>query len=135
MAVREIKGWSEITPLPEQPEYMRGVIDLRGVTVPILDLRCRFGQGLTEPTSRHVIVVVDIASRLVGLLADQVLDIISANAAQIQPVPRIAGGTEDHVLSGLVTIDGAMTALIDLANLLVAPRSDASMTAEAATQH
>ena len=48
MAVREIKGWSEITPLPRQPDYMRGVLNLRGIMVPIIDLRCRFGQGMTE---------------------------------------------------------------------------------------
>src|SRR5690606_33410665 len=48
MAVREIKGWSDITHLPNQPEYVRGVLNLRGVIVPIIDLRCRFGQGLTD---------------------------------------------------------------------------------------
>src|SRR5690349_1766417 len=50
MSVREIKGWSEITHLPNQPEYVRGVLNLRGVIVPIIDLRCRFGQGLTDAT-------------------------------------------------------------------------------------
>src|SRR5436309_749089 len=77
MAVREIKGWSDITHLPKQPEYVRGVLNLRGVMVPILDLRCRFGQGLTEATALHIVIIVQIASRQVGLLADRVLDIVS----------------------------------------------------------
>src|SRR5205807_8689275 len=80
MAVREIKGWSEITHLPKQPEYVRGVLNLRGVIVPIIDLRCRFGQGLTEATALHIVIIVQIASRQVGLLADRVLDIVSFEA-------------------------------------------------------
>ncbi len=60
MAVREIKGWSEITHLPKQPEYVRGVLNLRGVIVPIIDLRCRFGQGVTEATPLHIVIIVQI---------------------------------------------------------------------------
>jgi purine-binding chemotaxis protein CheW len=118
MAVREIKGWSEITHLPKQPDYVRGVLNLRGVIVPIIDLRCRFGQGLTEATPLHIVIIVQIGSRPVGLLADRVLDIVSLDASQIQPVPRIARGGRVDFLSGLVTVEGAMIALIDLSNLL-----------------
>src|ERR1700731_1735960 len=64
MAVREIKGWSEITHLPKQPDYVRGVLNLRGVMVPIIDLRCRFGQGKTEATPLRVVIVVQVESRL-----------------------------------------------------------------------
>src|SRR5262250_1198949 len=81
MAVREIKEWTEITHLPKQPEYVRGVLNLRGVIVPIIDLRCRFGQGLTEATPLHVIIIVQIEHQLVGLLADRVSDIISIDTA------------------------------------------------------
>lgn len=118
MSVREIKGWSEITHLPKQPEYVRGVLNLRGVMVPIIDLRCRFGQGLTEATPMHIVIIVQVASRLVGLLADRVLDIISCDATKIQPVPRIAQASRIDFLSGLVTMDNAMIALIDLPHLL-----------------
>ncbi len=124
MAVREIKGWSEITHLPKQPEYVRGVLNLRGVMVPIIDLRCRFGQGLTEATPIHVVIIVQVASRLVGLLADRVLDIISCDAAKIQPVPRIAQAARIDFLSGLVTMDSAMIALIDLPHLLSLSESE-----------
>jgi purine-binding chemotaxis protein CheW len=120
MAVREIKEWSEITHLPQQPDYARGVLNLRGVMVPIIDLRCRFGQGLTEATPVHVIVVVQIERQLVGLLADRVLDIESFNPKRIQPVPQVSRHPGIDTLSGLVTIDdGAMITLIDLPKLLV----------------
>src|SRR5262249_51936139 len=113
MAVREIKGWSEITHLPKQPDYVRGVLNLRGIIVPIFDLRCRFGQGLTEATPLHIVIIVQAGVRSIGLLADRVLDIVSLDAAQIQPVPRIARGARVDFLSGLVTVDNAMIAVID----------------------
>src|SRR4029079_15861547 len=118
MAVREIKGWSDIAHLPKQPEYVRGVLNLRGVMVPILDLRCRFGQGLTKATPLHVVIIVMIGSRMVGLLADRVLDIVNFEPAQVQPVPRVTQNARMDFLSGLVTVDAGMIALIDLPNLL-----------------
>ena len=121
MSVREIKGWSEITPLPNQPEYVRGVLNLRGAMVPIIDLRCRFGQGLTEATPLHIMIIVQVEGRPVGLLADRVLDIVAADAGNIQPVPEIAQTTGAQFLSGLVTIDGAMIALINLPTLVHIP--------------
>lgn len=124
MAVREIKGWSEITHLPKQPDYVRGVLNLRGVIVPIVDLRCRFGQGMTEPTPLHVVIIVQIGSRQVGLLADRVLDIVSFEPSEVRPVPQIAQSSLVSFLSGLVTVEGAMVALIDLSNLLTTATSD-----------
>jgi len=118
MSVREIRGWSEVTGLPNQPDYMRGVVNLRGIVVPIIDLRCRFSQGLTEATALHIVIIVQIGERNVGLLADRVLDIVTVNSADIQPVPNIGGGAQAAFLSGLVSIEGAMIALIDLAHLL-----------------
>jgi purine-binding chemotaxis protein CheW len=118
MAVREIKGWSQITHLPRQPDYMRGVLNLRGVMVPIIDLRCRFAQGMTEATPLHIVIVVQIGSRHVGLLADRVLDIVAINASQIQPIPRVSRTAQTDFLSGLVTIETGMIALIDLTHLL-----------------
>ncbi len=118
MSVREIKGWSEITHLPNQPAFVRGVLNLRGVIVPIIDLRCRFGQGLTEAGPTHIVIIVQIGTRLAGLLADRVLDIVSFDESQIQPVPRIAQASRVNFLSGLATVDSAMLALMDLKNLL-----------------
>ena len=118
MAVREIKGWADITHLPRQPDYVRGVLNLRGNIVPIVDLRCRFGQGLTETTPLHIVIIVQIDGRQVGLIGDRVLDIVSVDAVQIQSVPRTAQGATTDFLSGLVTHDNIMIALIDLPQLL-----------------
>jgi purine-binding chemotaxis protein CheW len=118
MAVREIKDWSAITQLPKQPDHMRGVLNLRGVIVPIIDLRCRFGNGLTDATPMHVIIVIQIDGETVGLLADRVLDIIAVDASQIQPVPKVSHDRRTGFLSGLVAIETTMIALIDLKSLL-----------------
>ncbi len=118
MAVREIKGWSDITHLPKQPEYVRGVLNLRGAIVPIVDLRCRFGQGLTETTPLHIVIIVQIGGRQVGLIGDRVLDIVSVETSQIQKVPRTGNGPQADFLSGIVSHDNIMIALIDLPNLL-----------------
>src|ERR1700761_3276892 len=105
MAVREIKGWTAITHLPKQPEYVRGVLNLRGVIVPIIDLRCRLGQGLTEATPLHIVIIVQIASKAVGLLADRVLDIVSLDQSQVKPVPRVAQAQRLNFLCGLATTE------------------------------
>ena len=132
MAVREIKGWSDITHLPKQPDYVRGVLNLRGAIVPIVDLRCRFGEGLTETTPLHIVIIVQIEGRQVGLIGDRVLDIVSVDAAQVQPVPRTAEGVTSDFLSGLLTHDDAMIALIDLPKLLSVQDVDAAASVQAA---
>ena len=83
MSVREIKEWSNVTHLPKQPDYVRGVLNLRGIVVPIIDLRCRFGQGMTKCTPTHIIIIVQVEGRQIGLLADRVLDIVSFEPSHV----------------------------------------------------
>jgi purine-binding chemotaxis protein CheW len=85
MSVREIRGWTAATPLPHSPSYVRGVINLRGAVLPILDLKARLGLGASEPTARSVIIVVHIGARLVGLLVDGVSEILAVDRAAVQP--------------------------------------------------
>ena len=99
---------------------MRGVLNLRGNIVPIVDLRCRLGQGLTETTPLHIVIIVQVDGRQIGLIGDRVLDIVSVDAGEIQPVPRTTEGGKTDFLSGLVTLDNTMIALIDLPHLLSA---------------
>jgi purine-binding chemotaxis protein CheW len=121
MSVREIKGWTDITHLPKQPDYVRGVLNLRGVMVPIIDLRCRLGDGLTDATALHVVIIVQVADQQIGLLADRVLDIVAFEVSQVQPVPKVARNNGIDLLSGLVTSEAGMIALIDLQHLLTVP--------------
>lgn len=132
MAVREIKGWSDITHLPKQPDYVRGVLNLRGVMVPIIDLRSRLGGGLTDATPLHVVIIVRVQDRQVGLLADRVLDIVAFQASQVQPVPRVAHGSGADCLSGLVNAEAGMIALMDLQKLLSVHSDDGASVRAAA---
>jgi purine-binding chemotaxis protein CheW len=117
MVVREIKGWTDTTMIPNAPAHVRGVINLRGVIVPIFDLRARFGVGLTVPTSMHVVIIVAAGTRTVGLLVDTVSDIISVNPKAIRPVPEMGLPAEDQFLEGLVAIENRMVTLVSLAGL------------------
>ena len=118
MAIREIKGWTPATALPEVPPHMRGVIDLRGTIVPIFDLRARFHHGLTEATPTHVIIVVAVGAMMVGRLADAVVDIVTVAESAIQPVPETERDGQVCFLAGLVTVEGRMVVLLDLDRLL-----------------
>ncbi|WP_085901869.1 chemotaxis protein CheW [Kiloniella majae] len=113
MSVREIKGWVETTLLPNTPEYMRGVLNLRGVIVPIFDLRCRFGLGKTDATNLHVIVIIAVKNRMVGILVDTVSDILTVSNSDIRDVPKMETLIEEEYLSGLVTIEDRMVALLN----------------------
>lgn len=118
MAIREIKGWTATTELPDSPLHLRGVINLRGAIIPVFDLRARFSGQLTQATARHVTMVVTVGSRVLGLLVDAVADIITVAAADIQPVPDMDNGDHSRFLAGLVTVEGRMVALLDLESML-----------------
>jgi purine-binding chemotaxis protein CheW len=117
LAVREIKGWTRTTVLPNQPDYVRGVLNLRGAIVPVFDLRCRFGRGTTEATSKHVVIIVSVADRLAGLLVDQVSDILSVAPDAIGPVPELEAGRSQTWLSGIITVNETMVVLLSLDTL------------------
>ena len=118
MSVREIRGWTPATPLPHAPSCLRGVVNLRGIAVPVLDLTDRLGLGVCEPTAQHVIIVTQIGERLAGLLASAVCDIIRANDAMIQPLPPVASRRTKAFVQGLLTVDGRMVGLLRMDELL-----------------
>ena len=117
MVVREIKGWTDTTMIPNAPTHVRGVINLRGVIVPIFDLRARFGMGLTVTTAMHVVIIVAAGTRTVGLLVDTVSDIIAVDPKAIRPVPEMGLPKEDQFLDGLVAMEDRMVTLVSLAGL------------------
>lgn len=115
--VREIKGWSEPTSLPNAPRAMRGVLNLRGVVVPVFDLRCRFGQGDTEVSDSHVVIIVSLEDRLIGILVDAVSDILTLGPKDIMPVPKTENDIAQDFLAGLVSQGKRMVTLLKLDRL------------------
>ena len=111
--VREIRAWNGATPLPNTREYVRGVINLRGTIVPIFDLRARFGEGPTSPTKNHVVVVMSVGDKWVGILVDAVSDILTVSKDEIHNVPE-GNSVDTELLNGIVTHESRMVGLIDL---------------------
>ena len=118
MAIREIRAWSPATPLPNVPSHVRGVVNLRGVVLPVLDLRHRLGWGMTDPTARHVIIVVRIGEQLQGLIVDAVNDIVTVPDDGMQPLPDIGDTPAAQFLEGLATIDQRLILVLALERLV-----------------
>ncbi len=125
-AIREIRGWTPVTTLPHAPSYMLGVINLRGMVLPIIDLSARMGFSPTEPTTRHAIMVAEIGKNVVGLLVDAVSEIFSAGDNQIQPTPDVASATAKTLVRGVIPTEGRMISVISLDNI---PGTEAEMAA------
>ncbi len=125
MVVREIKGWTDTTLIPNAPPHVRGVINLRGIIVPIFDLRARFNMGRTDPTKMHVVVIVATGTRTIGILVDTVSDIISVDPKAIRPVPEMGLPVDDQYLDGLVALADRMVTLVSLEGLFGAHAKDA----------
>jgi purine-binding chemotaxis protein CheW len=118
-AVKEIRPWTAVTPLPHSPDFVLGVINLRGSVLPVIDLGARLGIPVAPPTNRNVIVIVWIDKQLIGLLVDAVCDILSASGDAIQPVSQVAGVGADALIGGLLNIGDRLLSCVALEHLLV----------------
>ncbi len=126
MSVREIRGWTPATPMPHAPAYMMGVINLRGAVLPIIDLSARLGMKEAEPTARHVIIVAQVKTKIVGLLVEAVSDILTITDDNIQPVPEVSSELEKQYARGILAIDKRMICMIDLDALFAGKESEAA---------
>ncbi len=126
MAIREIRAWSPATPLPNVPPYVRGVVNLRGVVLPVFDLRHRLNWGMTDPSARHVIIVVRIGEQLQGIIVDAVNDIVSIHPDAMQPIPDMGDTEASRFLEGLTTIDDRMILVLALDRLVDQPLAEAA---------
>jgi purine-binding chemotaxis protein CheW len=126
MIVREIRGWTKATPMPHSPDYMMGVINLRGAVLPIVDLSRRLGMKPAEPNARHVIIVVQVGDKMVGLLVDAVSDILGIADDNIQPIPEVSAEFVRAFARGIVAVEGRMICLLELDALIEGNESEAA---------
>ncbi|MEM8654182.1 MAG: chemotaxis protein CheW [Pseudomonadota bacterium] len=126
MCVREIRGWARATPMPRAPSYMRGVINLRGTVLPVMDLAERLDLPKCGQSERSVIVVVKHNGSLTGLLVDAVSDIIALGPDDLQPPPEGALQDGPNVISALTLVDDRLVRILDLTHIVVQPESDAA---------
>lgn len=118
MSVREIRGWTRTTPMPHAPDYMRGVINLRGTVLPVMDLARRLNLPSRETTDRNVIIVVKINGTLTGLLVDAVSDIVAMTEDDLQPPPELSTDPHMAVVRALTVIDDRMIRVLDLSAIV-----------------
>ncbi|MBS0363355.1 MAG: chemotaxis protein CheW [Proteobacteria bacterium] len=112
MSVREIRGWSASTRLPQAPAHVLGMINLRGSVLPVVDFCSRLGLGENEPNAASVVIVTEIGERMVGLLVDAVCDILTLGEGMLQPTPEVgAPGVHDFVRGVITSSDGIITLL------------------------
>jgi purine-binding chemotaxis protein CheW len=116
--VQELRGYDAVTRIANSPEFIKGVVNLRGIIVPIVDLRIKF--KLSTPTYDQftVVVILNIAERVVGIVVDSVSDVITLNQAQIKPVPDMGSALDTGYLIGLGSIDERMLILVDIDRLM-----------------
>jgi purine-binding chemotaxis protein CheW len=118
LSVREIRGWTPATPLPKAPEFVRGVVNLRGSVLPILDLAARLGFATCEAGARHAIMVAQVRDRVVGLLVDGVSDILTLDPATIQATPEVADRESMTCIQGIVPLEGRMISVLSLESVV-----------------
>ncbi|MER5171540.1 chemotaxis protein CheW [Thioclava sp. GXIMD2076] len=126
MSVREIRGWTRATPLPHAPPHVRGVINLRGTVLPVVDLSIRLGMDPVEGDARNVIIVVQFGNQTAGLLVHAVSDILSIPREELQPPPDLAADLSHSFISALTIVEGRMIRVLDLATVLPEDTAEAA---------
>ncbi len=114
MSVREIRSWTKATPLPHAPDYLRGVINLRGTVLPVVDLAIRLNMTSAKDNPRRVVIVVETGGILSGLLVDAVSDILELSTDQFQASPDIRSHGTDDFLTSLAVVDDQMIRVLNL---------------------
>ena len=120
LTVQEIRGWSAVTAIPHSPKWLLGVINLRGVVVPIVDLRIRFELDRVEFNESTVVIILNLVDRVVGVVVDAVSDVITLSNAQIKPAPMLGNNTNTSHIIGFGTLDERMRILLDVDRLIAA---------------
>jgi len=118
LQVQEIKGYSKVTPLPNTPREVRGVMNLRGTVVPIIDLRCRFGLTEAAYTRFTVIIVVTVGTKIVGLVVDAVSDVLNVGSADMVPTPDLGAGVDTSFMTGMARTGDRLVTLLNIDRLV-----------------
>lgn len=126
MSVREIRGWTRATPLPHAPAHVRGVINLRGTVLPVVDLSVRLGMEPVVGDARNVIIVVQVGTQTAGLLVNAVSDILALPRTELQPPPELAADAAHSFIEALTIVDGRMIRVLDLAAVLPDENAEAA---------
>ncbi|GAB3517019.1 chemotaxis protein CheW [Pseudoxanthomonas daejeonensis] len=118
LKVQEIRGYDAVTRVPDAPEYIKGVINLRGTIVPVIDLRLKLRLREARYDSLTVMIVLNVKDRVVGIVVDGVSDVVPLLQEQIRPKPEFGAAVDTRFISGIGTLDERMLILLDIEMLL-----------------
>ena len=116
--MQEIRGYDAITQIANAPDFIKGVVNLRGIIVPIIDMRIKFRLGSATYDQFTVVIILNVAGRVMGIVVDGVSDVINLQAEQIRPAPELGSVIDTEYITGLGTVDERMLILIDIENLM-----------------
>ncbi|PYE23580.1 purine-binding chemotaxis protein CheW [Rhizobium sp. PP-F2F-G20b] len=114
VTIREIRGWAPVTPIPQAPSEVLGVMNLRGTVIPVINLALKLGMSGAEPTERSAIVVTEVHGMVMGLLVDQVSDILMVSADLLQPVPDVTSSGATAFSDGIIVQPSGMICFLNL---------------------
>jgi len=118
LKVQEIRSWEKPTTIANTPAFIKGVINLRGIIVPIVDLRQKFSLGEAKYDASTVVIILDVAKRVVGIVVDAVSDVLTLAAQQIRPAPEFSSKLDTQFITGLGTVGDRMLILADIERLM-----------------
>jgi len=124
LRVQELRGWEPVTRIPNSPEYVKGVLNLRGAIVPVIDLRVRFNLPIEEYSSLTVVIVLSVKDkqdgheRIISVVVDEISDVVKAKFNEIQTTPKFGSALDTEYISGLADAGGKMLMLLDVDTML-----------------
>ena len=121
LKVQEIRGYETVTRIANAPEFIKGVINLRGIIIPVVDLRIKFKLGTPTYDQFTVVIILNIKGRVMGIVVDSVSDVMTLTPDQMRPAPDMGTAFESQYIIGLGTIDERMLILMDIDKLMLSP--------------
>ena len=118
LKVQEIRGYEKVTPIPAAPAYLKGVVNLRGIIVPVIDLRIKFGLADPKYDSFTVVIILRLATRVIGMVVDGVSDVVALAPSEVKPAPQLGSLVDSSFLAGLATQGDRMVLLLDIERFL-----------------
>ena len=131
LKVQEIRGYDAVTTIANAPEFIKRVINLRGIIVPIIDMRIKFKLGNVTYNQLTVVIILNVANRVVGIVVDGVSDVITLTADQLKPAPEFSTSLDTQYISGLGTVDDRMIIVVDIEKLMTSRDMELVETAAA----
>ena len=118
LKVQEIRGYDAVTTIANSPAFIKGVINLRGIIVPIVDMRIKFNLGKVDYDQFTVVIILNLANRVMGIVVDGVSDVITLTAEQLKPAPEFGTSLDTQYITGLGTVDDRMIIVVDIEKLM-----------------